>query len=76
MVCLSCFKYLHIPIEGVRGIPKLYWSGTEEDFNVTAQELTGPNLKFLQKTRNRGFSLKTILMLADQMVNKFNHKDE
>jgi len=50
------------------GIPKLYWSGTEGDYNIMVMELLGPNLEELFDTLGRRLSLKTTLMLADQMV--------
>ena len=50
------------------GIPKLYWSGTEGDYNMMVMELLGPNLEELFDTLGRKLSLKTTLMLADQMV--------
>ena len=51
------------------GIPKLYWSGDVGEYNVMIMELLGPSLEELFEFCNRKFSIKTVIMLADQMVN-------
>jgi len=53
------------------GIPKLYWCGSEGDYNIMVMELLGPNMEELFNYCHRKFSLKTVLMIADQMVKKF-----
>lgn len=50
------------------GIPKVYHSGTEGDYNVMMMELLGPNIDELFKYAKKKFTLKTVLLLADQMV--------
>src|SRR5574343_437284 len=52
------------------GIPKLYWSGTEGDFNILVLELLGPSLGTLLKYCKGSFSLKTVLILAEQMISR------
>jgi serine/threonine protein kinase len=54
--------------QGGTGIPRLIWSGTEDLHNVMVIELLGKSLEDLFVKCHRQFSLKTVLMLADQML--------
>lgn len=54
------------------GIPNVRWFGTEGDYNVLVMDLLGPSLEDLFNFCSRKLSLKTVLMLADQMVGLFS----
>lgn len=53
---------------GGPGVPWLMWSGKQGDYNVMVVDLLGPSLEDLFRMCNRYFSLKTVLLLADQLV--------
>eukprot|EP01121_Diplochlamys_sp_Union-15-3_P019220 TRINITY_DN7193_c0_g1_i2.p1 TRINITY_DN7193_c0_g1~~TRINITY_DN7193_c0_g1_i2.p1 ORF type:complete len:126 (-),score=32.36 TRINITY_DN7193_c0_g1_i2:61-438(-) len=54
-------------LQGGDGIPKLLWFGRSDSFTVAVMELKGPSLSELFHKSKKRFSLKTVLMLAEQM---------
>jgi serine/threonine protein kinase len=60
-------------LAGGPGIPQVYWHGTDCEFRVMAFELLGPNLENLFNYCGRTFSLKTVLLLADQLIPRFKY---
>ncbi|GMT19470.1 hypothetical protein PFISCL1PPCAC_10767 [Pristionchus fissidentatus] len=55
-------------LQGGVGIPHIRWYGTERDYNVLVMDLLGPSLEDLFNFCSRRFTMKTVLMLADQMI--------
>ncbi|XP_058213639.1 casein kinase 1-like protein 1 isoform X1 [Rhododendron vialii] len=60
---------LYRVLQGGTGIPNMRWFGVEGDYNVLVMDLLGHSLEDLFNLCSRKFSLKTVLMLADQMIN-------
>jgi len=60
-------------LAGGKGIPNLHWYGVEGDNNVMVIDLLGPSLEELFTFCSRKFSLKTVLMLADQLINRIEY---
>lgn len=56
------------PCACAAGIPNLRWFGVEGEHNVMVIDLLGPSLEDLFNFCSRKFSVKSVIMLADQMV--------
>ena len=52
----------------VAGIPSIHWFGVEGDYNAMVMDLLGPSLEDLFNYCKRKFTVKTTMMLADQMI--------
>ena len=56
-----------------KGIPNVHSCRSEGEFNFLVMDLLGPSLEDLLNISNRKFSLKTVLMLADQMITRIEY---
>jgi serine/threonine protein kinase len=57
-------------LQGGVGIPHIRWFGQVRDYNALVMELLGPSLEDLFNFCSRRFTMKTVLMLADQMIGR------
>jgi len=61
---------LYKVLQGGIGIPHIRYYGSEGDYNVLVMDLLGPSLEDLFNFCSRRFTMKTVLMLADQMIGR------
>lgn len=57
-------------LRSVHGVPTLYWSGSDSSYNVISMELLGPSFDQLLERCKGKFSLKTGLLVGDQMIQR------
>ena len=61
-------------LQGGVGIPNVLWYGQDRDvYNALVIELLGPSLEDLFNFCSRRFTMKTVLMLADQMISRIEY---
>jgi len=60
-------------LQGGAGIPNLRWYGVEGDYNVMVIDLLGPSLEDLFNFCSRKLSVKSVIMLADQMLSRIEY---
>jgi casein kinase I family protein HRR25 len=61
---------LYRTFAGSFGVPSVHWFGKQDSNNVMVFDLLGPSLHDLLDSCGGRFSLKTVLLLADQMINR------
>ncbi|KAI0399451.1 casein kinase 1, delta subunit [Xylaria palmicola] len=66
-------KETYEALSGGVGIPQVRWFGQECDFYVLVHDLLGPSLEDLLNYCDRSFSLKTILLIADQAIARIEY---
>lgn len=60
-------------LAGGVGVPAVHWYGMAGEYSMMVMDLLGPSLEDLLCHCDRRFSLKTALMLADQMINRLEY---
>jgi len=60
-------------LAGGVGIPYVRWFGVEGEYNVMVMDLLGPSLEDLFNYCGRRFSLKTVILLGDQMLRRIEY---
>eukprot|EP01084_Bolivina_argentea_P198981 340561_1 len=63
-------SYVYKHMKHSIGVPYVYFYGQEEEYFVLVMDLLGPSLEDLFNYCGRCFSLKTILLLAQQMLDR------
>ena len=55
------------------GFPRFYYYTSTQEFNLMVIELLGPSLEDMFSLCNKRFSLKTVLLLSDQMLTRLEN---
>jgi len=63
-------------LAGGIGIPRVYWFGKEGDYYAMVMDILGPSLEDLFNFCSRRFTLKTVLLLADQLLSRIEYIHE
>ena len=58
------------------GIPTMHWFGIAGEYNAMVMELLGQNLEDLFNYCTKNFTLKTILMITMQLIERIKHVHE
>ncbi|POS68604.1 casein kinase I isoform delta, partial [Diaporthe helianthi] len=70
---LRAEKETYEALAGGVGIPRVHWFGQECDFYALVMDALGPSLEDLLNYCDRKFSLKTILLIADQAIARIGY---
>ncbi|WVO25012.1 uncharacterized protein IAS62_006396 [Cryptococcus decagattii] len=62
---------LNVPNEHT--IPSIRWYGKEGNYRALVMDMLGPTLQDLFKSHGGPFSLKTVLMIADQLISRVEY---
>ncbi|KAJ3056830.1 serine/threonine protein kinase [Rhizophlyctis rosea] len=60
-------------LAGEVGIPFVHWYGNEGEYNCMVIDLLGPSLEELFNFCGRKFTLKTVLLLANQLISRIEY---
>ena len=66
----NIYQYIYQPKSCV---PQIYWYGLEGEYQVMVMEPLGPNLSKLFDSCEKTFTLKTILMIGFQCIDRLKH---
>lgn len=66
----SSEKVSKLSKDGIVGFPQFVWFGAEGDYFIMAIELLGPSLEDLFVYCGRKLSLKTVLIIAEQLISR------
>ena len=64
---------IYSAIIGSPGIPHVHWYGQECEYYILVLDALGPSLEDLFNFCDRKFSLKTVLLLANQLIHRVEY---
>lgn len=64
---------IYMTLKGGVGIPTIYWCGTQGNYNILILDLLGLSLEDLFNYCGRKFSLKTSIMVVEQMLSRIDY---
>ncbi|KRX05100.1 Protein kinase-like domain [Pseudocohnilembus persalinus] len=64
------YNYLNHDQRSDKGFPKIYHCGTEHGYNVMIMDQLGSSLEDLFQQQKKKFSLKTVCLLAEQLIDR------